>query len=161
MIGFWHWLVLGVVLVSLEAVLPGVFLVWLGLAALATGLILLPLPPLLLLPEIPWEAQLALFAVLSVALVLVGVRLDKKSRRLRGASVLNRRGHRHIGKELVLEAPITGGSKGKVSIGDTIWHVTGPALASGTQVRVTGVDGAVLVVEPLGETDASGDEAVP
>ncbi len=160
MIGFWHWLILGIVLVSLEAVIPGVLLVWLGLAALLTGLILLPLPSVLVLTEIPWQGQLTLFAVLSVVSVLVGVRFEKKSRRKGGGSILNRRGHRHVGKELVLNTDITGGSKGQVSIGDTVWHVTGPALPSGTRVRVTSVEGAVLVVEPI-EDQPAGDPSAP
>ena len=148
MLSFWHWLILGVVLAAAEAVLPGIFLIWLGVAALATGLILLPLQPLLLLSGVPWQAQLALFAVLSVVSVLVGYRVDQKSGKPRSHPFLNRRGHRHIGKELVLIRPIEAGSKGQVSIGDTIWLVAGPETPTGARVRVTDVRGATLVVEP-------------
>ena len=155
MLSFWHWLILGVALAALEAVLPGIFLIWLGIAAIATGLILLPLPPLLLLPAIPWQAQVAIFAVLSVVSVLIGVRFDQKSRKKLSGSFLNRRGHRHVGKELVLDTAIMGGAKGQVSIGDTVWHVTGPDLPSGARVRVTGVEGAALVVEPANATQGN------
>ena len=36
----WHWLVLGVVLVILEIFSPGVFFLWLGIAAGLVGLVL-------------------------------------------------------------------------------------------------------------------------
>ncbi len=38
--------------------------------------------------------------------------------------------------------------RGSVSSGDTIWRVKGPELAAGTRVKVVGVDGTVLKVEP-------------
>ena len=38
-LGPWSWIILGLVLMGLELVAPGAFLVWLGLAAVLTGLI--------------------------------------------------------------------------------------------------------------------------
>jgi membrane protein implicated in regulation of membrane protease activity len=60
--------------------------------------------------------------------------------------VLNQRGLQYVGQVFDLVEPIENGV-GKVRIGDGVWKVSGPALASGTTVRVTGVDGAVLTVQ--------------
>ena len=38
-LGPWSWVVLGLVLMGLELLAPGVFLIWLGLAAVLTGLL--------------------------------------------------------------------------------------------------------------------------
>ncbi len=38
-LGTWNWLIFGVVLMALELLAPGVFLFWLGLAALLVGLL--------------------------------------------------------------------------------------------------------------------------
>lgn len=48
---FWHWWVLGLVLVVIEMVAPGFFLLWIGLAAGVTGLILV------VVPGIGWQLQ--------------------------------------------------------------------------------------------------------
>jgi membrane protein implicated in regulation of membrane protease activity len=38
---------------------------------------------------------------------------------------------------------------GRVKLGDSEWLVHGPDVAAGDRVRVSGVDGATLLVEPL------------
>ena len=63
----WHWWVLGAVLLILEVAAPGVFFVWLALAAFTLGLLVFVLP-------LSVPLQLLLFAALSVAAVLVGRR---------------------------------------------------------------------------------------
>ena len=59
-IDYWQWLVLAVVLVVLEIVSPGVFFLWFGLAAAGVGGILWRAPNLV------WQMQLVIFAMLSV-----------------------------------------------------------------------------------------------
>ena len=59
---FWHWWVLGLVLVVVEMVAPGFFLLWIGLAAGVTGLILF------IVPGMGWEVQFVLFGVLALGL---------------------------------------------------------------------------------------------
>jgi membrane protein implicated in regulation of membrane protease activity len=61
---------------------------------------------------------------------------------------LNRRGAQSVGQTLTVVEPIVHG-RGKVRLGDTLWAVEGPDCPAGTRVRVTGVAGTVLVVEPL------------
>jgi len=129
----WAWILAGLALMGGELLLPGVFLVWLGLAALVTGLVEA-------LIGMPWQGQVPLFALLSVAAVVVATRLD------RGAVPgLNRGAHRLIGREVVLDAPIRDGI-GRVRLDDVVWRVSGPEAPAGTRMRVTGVEGTVLVV---------------
>jgi membrane protein implicated in regulation of membrane protease activity len=59
--------------------------------------------------------------------------------------LLNRRAERHVGEEIVLDEPITGGF-GRVPIGDTLWRVAGPDLPAGRRIRIVGHDGPVLRV---------------
>ena len=128
----WAWVLAGLVLMGGELVLPGVFLVWLGIAALLTGGIAAL--------DVPWQAQLTAFALLSVAAVVLATRLNR-----RPAPVLNRGAHRLIGREFVLDAGLRDGH-GQVRIDDTLWRVAGPDLPAGTRVRVTGAEGTVLRV---------------
>ena len=45
-IEFWHWWVLGVALIIVESLAPGFFFLWMGVAAGATGVLLLVAPSL-------------------------------------------------------------------------------------------------------------------
>ncbi|MHB2165455.1 NfeD family protein [Alsobacter sp. R-9] len=137
-IGPWGWVIGGLVLMGIELLAPGAFMVWLGLAALVTGL-------LLFLVKLPVEMTLVLFAVLAVIAVLTGRRLIGPPRQ-RGESALNDRAAKLLGRTFVLEEPISEG-RGRVRVDDTLWRVEGPDLPSGAQVRVVGMDGMLLKVE--------------
>ncbi len=60
--------------------------------------------------------------------------------------MLNRRGDQMVGRTAVLSEPIQNG-RGKIKIDDSMWRVEGGDLPAGTQVKITGVDGAILKVE--------------
>ena len=95
-----------------------------------------------LVADVSWQAQLVLFAVLSLILVVAGRRWFARP----SASeepLLNERATRLVGESYVLGEPIVGGT-GRVRIADTMWRLTGPDLPSGTKVRIVGHDGAVL-----------------
>ena len=64
------------------------------------------------------------------------------------ANYIGRPGRRKasLGREFTLEAPIVNGV-GKVDVDDSTWRVRGPNLPAGSQIRVTRIDGVVLVVE--------------
>ena len=138
-LGTWNWLIFGFVLMALELIVPGVFLFWLGLAALLVGLVSFALHP-------SWQVQLLMFAVFAAAAVPVWLRLAWG----RGASssdrtFLNRRADALVGRVFTLEKPIVDGS-GTVRIDDTIWRVAGPDTPAGSRVRVVQADGANLTV---------------
>jgi inner membrane protein len=138
---YWFWLGAGLVLLTLEAMLPGVFLIWLGLAALATGIVTFLVP-------LSVTASLVLFAVLGLASILIGRKVQSGQKtEVTDAPFLNDRGKSMIGKVYAVEAAIVEGA-GSVRIGDSVWRVTGADAAVGSHVKVTGIDGGTLLVEP-------------
>ena len=141
-LGQWAWFVVAAVLLMLELISPGVFFMWLAIAAAATGI-----ADYLL--DLPWQAELLLLAVLSAAAVLSGRRLyNGGGMEPADNPYLNRRQMGYVGRTFTLKEPILDG-RGKLTIEDTVWEVEGPELASGTRVRVTAVKGMSLIVEPL------------
>ena len=138
-LGAWNWLILGAVFLTLELAAPGAFMLWLGLAALAVGLISFAV-------DWSWQAQLFAFAVLSLALLPVWRRYAPKVERPSEAPLLNRRAESYIGRTFTLENPIVDGI-GRVRIDDTIWRVSGPDSPAGSQVRIVRAQGPNLFVE--------------
>ena len=136
---FWHWWILAGVLLILELTAPAFFFLWLGIAAAATGLLLL------VFPSIPLETQLVLFAVLSLVSVIAWRRYREANPVISDQPNLNRRGEHYKGRIFTLEKAIENGV-GKVKVDDSTWRVKGPDLPSGTKVRVDDVDGVVFIV---------------
>lgn len=132
------WLSIGIVLCIAEMIVPGVFLLWLGIAALLTGLAVFILP-------IPLAAQLLLFAVLSVATVYAGRRWSGSREIPSDDPLLNDRLARLVGEPVVVEEAIVGG-RGRVRVGDGVWPATGADAAAGTRLTVTGAANGVLTV---------------
>ncbi|HHN68208.1 MAG TPA: NfeD family protein [Thermopetrobacter sp.] len=127
------WWSLGLLLLIAEMIAPGIFLMWLGLAALLTGGVDW------LFPQLAWHWQLIVFAAFAAALVF-GLRPLLSAEENEGPdSTLNRRLHALIGRAATLEKPIVNG-RGEVRIGDTIWRVSGPDLPAGATITVTGVN---------------------
>ena len=146
-LGPWNWMVLGIILLVLEIVLPGVFLVWIGIASLIVGAISI------FAWESgfwTWQTQVLLFLVLSVASAFAGRRLAGPRKDDSDQPLLNRRGDQLIGRTATLAEPIRNG-RGRIQLGDTLWRVSGPDLPAGTRVRVTAVPETELglVVEPI------------
>ena len=139
---FWHWWILAGVLLILELTAPAFFFLWLGIAAAATGLLLL------VFPAIPLESQLVLFAVLSVVAVIAWRKYREARPVTSDQPNLNRRGEQYTGRVFTLEQPIVNGV-GKVTVDDSTWRVKGPDLPAGTRVQVKDVDGVVFVVDEL------------
>jgi membrane protein implicated in regulation of membrane protease activity len=138
-LGTWNWLIFGFVLMALELAAPGVFLFWLGLAALLVGLVSFVLHP-------AWQTQLLMFAVFALIAVPVWRRLARSQREVSASNpFLNRRSAALVGRVFTLEKPIVNGF-GTVRIDDTIWRVAGPDAPAGSRVRVVQADGANLTV---------------
>ena len=133
-LGPWNWMVLGFVLLALEIVVPGFFLLWIGVAALVTGAISLALWDA---GFWTWHAQVLVFLALSLVTVLAGRRFMKFGGDASDEPLLNRRGEQLVGRITTLTEPIVDG-RGRVRIGDTMWRVSGPDLPVGTQVRIKG-----------------------
>ncbi len=137
---YWHWWVLGVLLVILEIISPAIFFLWMGVSAGVVGLLVL------LLPDIGWEIQVILFSAFSVASVALWRYYLKSHPTESDQPKLNRRGEQYVGRAFTLSEPIVNGF-GKIRVDDTTWKITGDDCPVGTQVRVIGVDGVVFRVE--------------
>ena len=137
------WLAIGLLLAAAEMAVPGVFLIWMAGAALIVGFVTW-LYPIGILP------QIVLFAVLAIAAVFTGRRYLRNNPIEAADPLMNRRADRVIGETVVVTQAIESGS-GKVKLGDSEWLAKGTDAQPGTRMRVTGHDGTVLTVEPLGQ----------
>jgi membrane protein implicated in regulation of membrane protease activity len=141
-LGPWNWLILAAILLALEVMSPGIFLMWFGLAAAITGIVAFGF-------DISWQWQFVLFSLLSLAAVLLAWKYLRKHPLESERPLLNERAVQQIGQSFDLVDPIVNG-RGSVKIGDSIWRVEGPELPKGARVKVTGADGTVLKVTPAG-----------
>ncbi|MBL8631441.1 MAG: NfeD family protein [Rhodospirillaceae bacterium] len=139
-LNFWGWWLFALALFVIELLAPGVFFLWLGLAAVVVGFIVL------LLPELGWQVDFAIFAVLSVISAVMGPRYWKPNAGENPDPTLNQRGSQYVGQVYTLETAIENGH-GRVTVADGSWLVSGPDLPQGAKVRVVGVEGAKLKVE--------------
>ncbi len=137
----WAWLIAAVVLAIAELLAPGFFLIWLAAAALLTGLV-----TLLLGLAVP--GQVILFAVSAVTAVYAVRRWLRANPIVSSDPLLNDRAGRLIGEQVLVVEAISGGG-GRVRVGDGVWNARGPDTASGAWVRIVGIDGAVLRIEPV------------
>jgi len=138
-LGTWNWLIAGFILMALELLAPGVFMFWLGLAALLVGLLSFVINP-------SWQTQLLMFAVFAVAAVPLWRRVARSNSDVSKSNpFLNKRTDALVGRVFTLEKPIIDGS-GTVKIDDTIWRVAGPDVPAGSRVKIVQADGASLTV---------------
>lgn len=137
--GPWSWIVAGLILLALELVAPGGFLLWLGVSGIITGLIGM-------VHRLDWPVQWVIFGILGLVSIALWVRFTRGRQTVSDRPYLNRRADRFIGHEAVLEQGIVDGF-GRIELGDTVWRVAGPDMAAGQRVRIIGADGAVLQVE--------------
>lgn len=138
---FWHWLILGALLAGLELLTPGVFLIWLGIAAFITGGVMA------LWPDLDWRYAVILFGALGIVSVVIAFRFRRIRSPETDRPTLNKRAHQYVGRQLTLDEPIVNG-RGSVRLGDTRWRVSGPDLPVGAQVVISGVDDGTLIVTP-------------
>lgn len=136
---WWHWWIAAAALAAIETFIPGAVAIWFAASALVVGALVLLVP-------LPWQLQLVLFGALGFVAVAIYRRYLRKHPDTSGDPTLNQRGAQYIGQVLTLVEPIHHGY-GRAKAGDTVWKVAGPDLPDGAAVRVTGVDGAVLVVQ--------------
>ena len=137
---WWHWLVLGMLLMIVEIIAPASFFLWIAIAAFIMTLVTL------LLSELSWQLQFILFGALSVASLLAGRAWFKRRPIASDMPQLNRRAEQYIGRTFTLTEPIENGY-GTVHVDDTRWRVSGPALPAGKAVHVVGIDGTIFRVE--------------
>jgi inner membrane protein len=131
------WLVGGLALLMLEIMAPGAFMMWIGLAACGTGLVILA-------SGIGFAPQVVTFGVLAAISLAVGLRFRHRPTRL------NTQQAGLAGRSAT--ALVFQGREGRVRVGDSDWAARVPTdvaqPAAGTRMRVQGVEGTVLIVRP-------------
>lgn len=136
----WLWMIGGVLLLAAEIIAPGFFLVWIGTAAIVTGIFAL-------LFGIGIAGQLALFALYAAIAVYVARRWYMARPVESEDPALNDRMARLQGRIVTVVEAIDD-HNGRVRVGDGEWSARGGPAAPGENVRIIGVDGNCLKVEP-------------
>ena len=135
------WWLLALALIGAELMAPGFFMLWIGIAAAALGIVLI------FIPDMSFGVQSVVFAVFAVISCFVYWRFVRHAMSERSdLPHLNRRAEQYIGRRFVLETAIVNG-QGKARVGDSLWLAEGPELPAGSPVEVVGVDGSTLKVQ--------------
>ena len=136
----WLWMIGGVLLLIAEIIAPGFFLVFIGVAAIAAGLFAL-------LFDLGAAGQLSLFAIYAVVAVMIGRKVYANQATDSSDPLLNDRAARLIGRSVTVIEAVDEHS-GRVRVGDSEWSARGGPGSAGERVRITGVEGNCLLVEP-------------
>lgn len=135
------WIVAGIVLIVVEMMSATFVLVWLGVAALVTGLGALFIHDLLM--------QVAIFGLLSVVLLALTRPLARKLRERKTGYVSNV--EHLVGERGIVIGRIAEGRTGMVRVGSDVWSARGnkptDAIEAGEWVEVKAVRSSTLVVE--------------
>ena len=136
----WLWMIGGVLLLIAEIIAPGFFLVFIGGAAIAAGLFTL-------LFGLGLAGQLSLFAVYALIAVMIGRKFYANAAVDAGDPLLNDRAAQLVGRSVTVIETVDEHS-GRVRVGDSEWSARGGPGSAGERVRITGVEGNCLLVEP-------------
>jgi membrane protein implicated in regulation of membrane protease activity len=136
----WLWMIGGVLLLIAEIIAPGFFLVFVGAAAIAAGLFTL-------LFDLGVAGQLTLFAIYAIVAVMIGRKVYANAAVDAGDPLLNDRAARLVGRSVIVIEDVDEHS-GRVRLGDSEWSARGGPGSAGERVRITGVEGNCLLVEP-------------
>lgn len=132
------WGTLALVFAVAELVVPGVFLIFLAIAAAITAIVELFIP-------MGGAFQLLIFAVLSALSVSAG-RLWYLARPATSVDpLLNDRAARLVGRTVSVSEAIVDG-EGRVRVDDSSWRATGPDAPVGARLTIVEVDGSTLVL---------------
>ena len=141
---FWHWIILAIVLIAGEALGATGFLLGAVMAAFEVALITY------IWPDISWQKQLSLFAVLALLCSVWFWYRFKSFNQETDQPKLNDRAAQLIGREFALTQEMAGG-QGKMQVGDTLWRVESETnLSVGTQIKVVGNREMVLLIVKAG-----------
>lgn len=130
----WHWFALGLLLLMVEMAGAGGYLLWVGLSASLTGILLW------LQPQVVWQIQLVVFSVAAVVMALGWWQYQKYRPGAVSEPLLNKRSAQYIGRIFTLSDAIENG-RGKIRVDDSFWEVSAIGdLPAGTKVKVTAIE---------------------
>lgn len=144
---YWIWLIVGLALAALEMVVPGVYLIWMAMAALAIAALAFVSGPPLAMQIIAWVSLSLIFA-------FSAKRWLRDRPIISSDPLLNNRTGRLVGETALVTKAIESGS-GRVKVGDGEWNARGSDADIGTRVRIIGSRGSDLLVEPVALLDGS------
>jgi len=143
-IEYWHWLILGMVLIGFEIILPSFITLWFGLGAvLVAGLVAL-------LPDLAVSLQLFIWALLSIVFGIAWFKVlrpkmtDRTKAGIAREAIVGETG-------LVIKAPLEG-VRGRVRfttpvLGDDEWEfICDEPVITGDKVTIKEASGNTLVV---------------
>ncbi|HEX7821707.1 MAG TPA: NfeD family protein [Sphingobium sp.] len=132
------WMIFAVVLAIGEIVLPGIFLIWIAIAAAITGAVAFIAP-------LPLPAAILIFALLCLLATWAGRRWYRDNPVESSDPMLNDRAARLVGRSVTVVEPIVDG-EGRVRIDDGTWSAVGPDAPLGARLVVIAAHGATLTV---------------
>lgn len=145
---WWHWLALGLLLIGSELLLPAFYLIWFGLGALLTGLVVALVP-------LGMTGQLVLWSVASTAMVAAWMKFFRNPDRTHagqakegalGVVGLVTRDVGELGQEIsqgeiLFQRPVLGSDRWPV--------VADHPIPAGAKARVVDVLGQTLKIEKI------------
>lgn len=139
----YHWIALGLILLTAEMLGTSGFLLGAAVAAFALGVLTW------LLPDLALTWQLSIYAVSAVVASIVYFQVFRDGQAKPARPLLNKRARRLIGHQFELAEDIQL-NKAKVQIGDTLWSVeVEEPVAQGTRMEVVDVRQMVLMLKPV------------
>lgn len=136
------WGCAALLMIGMETLAPGIFLLWLGFAAAGVFILMAFGLPLSVV------AQTIVFVILSFVSVGIYWKYFRKAGMQSDQPMLNNKQDQMLGMVLNLETAIVNGT-GRVKIGDAFWQVQGADISAGAVVRVVAVHDGILLVEPV------------
>ncbi|PWD83494.1 NfeD family protein [Ignatzschineria cameli] len=134
------WLIAGALLILLEIILPGVYLFWIGIAALMVGGVLSVI-------DLSVTLQILLFAIFALLAVIVGVK-TYKGKEIKSTQLNQIRGSEFIGRVMTIDKAVVNG-QGRIALGDSTWFIEGEDLPAGSQIKIKAVRGNTLLYEVI------------
>lgn len=141
----WHWVGLGIVLMTIEVAVGTFDLLWVSVGAFLTALFALIVP----LPAGGWQGQMVFFGIVAFAFVISGRTLFKGLRQRTTT-------HPHLNDRLANMVGQNGEAatsfdqkRGKVKVGDTVWlaeQSDDTVIVEGDRIVITGSAGGLLKV---------------
>ena len=145
---FWQdwqiWVAVGLVLALAELIVPSIYLLWFGIAAIVTGL------SVGFVSDAELDMQFVRFAILAILSVGLGVYLTRRQRDVSISTNIGTIDDGHIGKTVIVTDAIVNG-EGWAKLGDSLIRVHGPDLPKGSRVRLAAMDGTAFKVENIEE----------
>lgn len=143
---WWHWIVLGLGLGLLELAVPSFFVIWFGLGALLVGI------TMLLMPTLPFSAQILIWTLASVAMTVLWFKVLRND----GNKTQSGQADAALGEIGVLVRAVeplgAASARGEVRfqkpiMGSDSWPcLADEVIAAGERVKVLAVDGQILKV---------------